>query len=322
MTQSVSGQMPLVAVVTPVYNGGRYLRETMEQVQAQTYPNLVHCVLDNASTDATAEIIASFANGRVPVITRRNPKTFPVGDNWNLAHDLVPDEATYMRLLCADDGMHPDCIRLMVEVAERDPEILVVCTNALANGKKHTLWPEGADIIDGGDLIRASFRHETGFLAMQVMTRTSVKSWRKPLYDDSYRCLIDTDYVLAVLERGKMGCVHDYVSYFREHDESFAVTTGNKHFGQYLDWLKLLHRFGKRHFSPEEFKKVAGRYERHYLRRVLMRLRRSSPEVAQHHLKEIAAIRGDFNVGDYAGAVSEWPLIKLGFRPPWSGYPH
>ncbi len=48
---------PPVAVVTPVLNGEEFLAETMDSVQAQTYPNLVHIVLDNASTDATAQIV-------------------------------------------------------------------------------------------------------------------------------------------------------------------------------------------------------------------------------------------------------------------------
>ena len=66
---------PLVAVVTPVYNGGRYLAETLASVQAQTYPRLIHVVLDNASTDATPELIEQAHGGRVPILARRNPKT-------------------------------------------------------------------------------------------------------------------------------------------------------------------------------------------------------------------------------------------------------
>ena len=49
-------QVALVAVLTPVYNGARFLRETMECVQASDYTNMVHVILDNASTDATPEI--------------------------------------------------------------------------------------------------------------------------------------------------------------------------------------------------------------------------------------------------------------------------
>ena len=60
---------PLVAILTPVYNWASFLAETMACVQAQTYPNLVHIVLDNASTDATPEIINRYSGGRVPILT-------------------------------------------------------------------------------------------------------------------------------------------------------------------------------------------------------------------------------------------------------------
>ena len=72
MTKKPSDTAPLVAIVTPVYNGEQYLAEAMESVQAQTYPNLVHVILDNASTDRTAEIIESFRGRKVPLLVGRN----------------------------------------------------------------------------------------------------------------------------------------------------------------------------------------------------------------------------------------------------------
>jgi len=82
--------VPLVAVVTPTYNGANYRREVMDCVQAQSYPNLVHVVLDNCSADATAEIIADFKGARVPVVSARNPELLPLNANWNAALQLVP----------------------------------------------------------------------------------------------------------------------------------------------------------------------------------------------------------------------------------------
>ena len=44
-----SSELPLVAIVTPVYNGERFLAETMQCVQCSDYPNLLHVALDNAA---------------------------------------------------------------------------------------------------------------------------------------------------------------------------------------------------------------------------------------------------------------------------------
>ena len=109
---------PLVAVVTPVYNGEPHLKHTLRCVQAQTYPNLVHVVLDNASTDDTPEQIRAAEGGRVPIQAHRNDKLLPQVENWNAALALCPPEAKYVQFLAADDLIRSDAIEKLVEAAE------------------------------------------------------------------------------------------------------------------------------------------------------------------------------------------------------------
>ena len=71
MARHVPSDAPLVAIVTPVFNGVSFPRETMDSVQVMEHPNS-HVVLDNASTDATPDIIREYANYRVPILTVRN----------------------------------------------------------------------------------------------------------------------------------------------------------------------------------------------------------------------------------------------------------
>src|SRR3569833_2198905 len=95
-----ASQGPLVAIVTPVYNGGPFLAEAMASVQALDYPNLVHVVLDNASTDDTPQIIRRFQSARVPVITARNPTLVPLIQNWNLAVRMTPPVVCFFFFFC------------------------------------------------------------------------------------------------------------------------------------------------------------------------------------------------------------------------------
>lgn len=116
---------PLVAVLTPVYNGGKYLEETMKSVQSQTYPNLVHVVVDNASSDATPDIISRYKNARIPVITKRNSNLLPQRDNYNEVVALAPAKVQYLKILAADDLMRQDAITQFVDVCERNPNVSV-----------------------------------------------------------------------------------------------------------------------------------------------------------------------------------------------------
>lgn len=73
VSSSAPASMPIVA--SAVYNGARHLAETMGCAQSQASPHIVHCILDNASSDETPEIIATFVTRRIPALERRNPET-------------------------------------------------------------------------------------------------------------------------------------------------------------------------------------------------------------------------------------------------------
>ncbi|MEZ5996696.1 MAG: glycosyltransferase family A protein, partial [Hyphomonadaceae bacterium] len=134
----------LVAIVTPVYNGAKHLEDAIRAVQAQTYRPLVHCILDNASSDATPDIIARYAGAAVPIITARNPETIPFQANFNGVLRLIPEGAAYFRMLHADDTMPPDAIEAMMTLARSADDVVMVAGGERLNGadRAHHFPPE------------------------------------------------------------------------------------------------------------------------------------------------------------------------------------
>src|SRR5690606_22185406 len=53
---------PLVTIVTPSFNQGRFIRATIESVLAQDYPHIEYIVMDGGSTDDTAAVVAAYAD--------------------------------------------------------------------------------------------------------------------------------------------------------------------------------------------------------------------------------------------------------------------
>jgi glycosyltransferase involved in cell wall biosynthesis len=156
MTETLAPSLPLVAIVTPVRNGEEFFAQTMESVQRQTYSSVLHVLLDNASTDATPDIISRFKGRNIPLAVARNKEPLPMIDNWNRAVGMVPNEASYFIVLCADDVLRPEAIAKLVEVAESDAAIMAVrCYVCRVDGfvDKTQLGPRSHP-QDGFDILR------------------------------------------------------------------------------------------------------------------------------------------------------------------------
>ncbi|MCE5190673.1 MAG: glycosyltransferase family 2 protein [Actinomycetia bacterium] len=114
-----------VTVVTPVYNGARFIRASVESALAQRpYVDEVF-VVDDGSTDDSIAIVASFGD-RVSVVALDHTGNPSVARNAGVersSNDLIA-------FLDADDIWLPDKIAAQTAVLDARPEVGVVCTNA------------------------------------------------------------------------------------------------------------------------------------------------------------------------------------------------
>ncbi len=62
MVKSKRNSRPLVSVVTPSYNQGEFIEDTLRSVMKQDYPHIEHLVLDGGSTDSTVKILKKYEN--------------------------------------------------------------------------------------------------------------------------------------------------------------------------------------------------------------------------------------------------------------------
>ena len=104
-------ERPLVSIVTPSLNQGRFLREALESVAAQTYTRIEHIVVDGGSTDETLEILRSF-----------DDLQWTSGPDRGQSHALNKGFATargsILGWLNADDYYLPDAVAGAVQALE------------------------------------------------------------------------------------------------------------------------------------------------------------------------------------------------------------
>jgi glycosyltransferase involved in cell wall biosynthesis len=116
--------MASVSICIPVYKGERFLAETIRSVLDQTYRDFELVVLDNASPDDSGAIARSFRDPRIRI--ERNHTTLSQPDNWNRVVEL--SRAPLVKVVCADDLLHPRCLEFQVAPMEADPGIAVVAS--------------------------------------------------------------------------------------------------------------------------------------------------------------------------------------------------
>lgn len=95
--------MPEISFLLPVYNGARFLAETLDSLLVQDHPDFDIVIVDDGSTDATPEIIERFRDPRIRTIRRENGGLVEA-----LNHGLGMLDCAFVARIDADDLCAPD----------------------------------------------------------------------------------------------------------------------------------------------------------------------------------------------------------------------
>jgi glycosyltransferase involved in cell wall biosynthesis len=127
-----------VTIAVPVYNGERYLRETLECITAQTFSDFEVVISDNASTDGTEWICRDFAARDSRVRYVRNIRNVGMAANFEQLVQLARGD--YFKLATADDRFDARLVGECVAVLDAHPEV------ALCYGKTTLIDQDGKTI--------------------------------------------------------------------------------------------------------------------------------------------------------------------------------
>jgi len=244
---------PFVSIVTPVYNGEKYLTECIESVIAQNYENWEYIIVNNCSTDRTLEIAKNYGEKDSRVRIHNNKEFLDVIQNHNNAFRLIAPQSKYCKILQSDDFLFPDCLMKMIKVAEDNPSVAMVGSYSLWGDRvKCDGVPYTRSVISGREICRLSllgriylFLSPSSLLIRSDIIRKYNKFWNEAhLYADAEACY-------EVLQDSDFGFVHQILTYIRKHDESVTASVEKMH-GLMLSNFDLLIRYGPKYLTHEE----------------------------------------------------------------------
>lgn len=283
---------PLVSVVTPVYNARKYLPECVESVLSQTYRPIEYIIVDNCSTDGSADVARSYAGKSDHVRVVKNEKHIEMLQNWNHALLQISPESKYCKVVHADDWLFPECIEKMVHVAEANPRVGIVGSYRLEETRVTCDGlPYPSTVVPGRELCRWRLlggSHVFGS-PTTIMMRSDLVRARSAFYNES-NFHSDNEACYELLRESDFGFVHQVLSFTRRSNESmtsFATKLNTYILGD----LKILKKYGPVYLSREEYgqliRKSLGQYYKFLGESVLMRQGRDFWNYHKSGLKEL-----------------------------------
>jgi len=206
-----------VTVVIPCYNQGRFLGEAVESVLSQSYQDLEVVVVDDGSTDNTAEVASSY--------TRRDSRVRLIGQaNRGLAgarnRGLEEAGGEYMMFLDSDDRLLPGAIGVGVRELKSHPYsafVSGICRKITADGSVVSEWEQFRVRDDPYlELLRSC-----PIYVPAVMYRSSVFDAVGD-FDTWYKAAEDYDLYYRILERFPVHCHDTQVAEIRRHDTNMT----------------------------------------------------------------------------------------------------
>lgn len=212
-----------IDVLVTVYNGERFLAQTLDSVIAQTFTDWRLIVVDDLSTDRTAAIISEYAQ-RDPriLLVKGEHKGIAAAANIGLAHVTAPLVAR----LDGDDIALPERLQVQFDYLCQHPEVLAVGSDVMLideNNKplRRRKAPTGAENIREILKTRNCMCHPSATLRTEALRRIGG-------YRDKFRNSLDYDLWLRIAEIGQIDNIAQDLLLYRRHASQVSAS-GNAH---------------------------------------------------------------------------------------------
>jgi glycosyltransferase involved in cell wall biosynthesis len=239
---------PLISIVTPTYNQGQYIEETIQSVLSQNYPNLEYIIIDGGSTDNTVEVIKKYEKHLKYWVSEPDR-----GQAHAINKGLTHCKGEIFNWLNSDDYLAPGALQEIAKAFE-DPKVDAVAGRTIYFEKENFQAPEQLANLEAKKLIR----WDKGVVFIQPglwMRRNHFINCMG--IDEQYHYAFDWDLIIRYLYLfPKVKYIPILLVFFRLHEESKTVSSIEKF---HQEECKILDKIGTIRGFEGLYKTAIGR---------------------------------------------------------------
>lgn len=231
--------MPRVSVVTSVYNGEVYVEECIDSILNQTFQDFEYIILNNGSTDRTAEILNSYTDSRIHIIHQEN-----LGISRSLNKGINLSKSALIARLDADDYALPQRLEKQIAFMGKYPDV-ILCGSRILELIGEKLSEQRIAFVESDQAIKKSMSLFNPFAHSAVIFRKNI-FFKAGGYNRQLKYCQDYDLWLRMLSFGEARILKEELGVARILEESESHRNPRK---QKLEGLKV---------RWEAFKKFGG----------------------------------------------------------------
>ncbi len=273
-----------ISFAVPYYSAPEYLREALESLLSQTHLNWEAVVVDDASPNSVADLIAEFNDRRITYV--RNDTNLGLAANWNKALSLT--NAPLVCILHSDDLLEPQYASTMVDLMTANPDttaghcrVSIIGANGLprrtlTDAVKQIIQPKAKGLVvsAGEDGLASMLRGSWIYCPTLCFRRSHLPSVP---FDNSWRFMLDFDLIARIFLSGQqiIGTTSKLYRY-RRHDgaQTRVLTNELTRFEEEFAFYGQMYRVAKEHqwLTAQRHAKRATVIRLHLLLQVAARL--------------------------------------------------
>lgn len=217
---------PVISVVMSVYNGEKYLCESIDSILNQTYENFEFIIINDGSADSTGEINLSYSDPRICLIDNKEN----IGLTKSLNRGLKIARGEYIARMDADDISAPDRLRKELDFLQAHQDYAAVGTFLKALNEDSKVIGTIEKPVEDAEIRR--FLKKDNCIAHGSAMIRKMCLLNVGLYDESIERAQDYELWLRVSEKYKIANIPEYLYMWRNHRRNISVEHSNeqKHF--------------------------------------------------------------------------------------------